>query len=146
MPPNDVVFRSAKPEDLPFLFDSWMNSWRKCPWAGCIPNNLFFPLQRSAIEQLIGRGATFEIACRAADENHILGWICKETSKEAIPKCIVHYIYTREAYLPFGIGEELVKRCEGEKPGYYTYRYRQVSDTCDFRKGWRHIPEIARRK
>jgi hypothetical protein len=135
-----------KAADLPFVFDSWMNSWRKCPWAGCIPNNLYFPLQRSAIEQLIGRGATVEIACRTQDENHILGWICSEVSKENEPKAIVHYLYIREAYLPFGIGEALVARCEGAKPGYFTYRYRTVSDACDTRQGWRHIPEISRRK
>lgn len=139
-----VTVRSVTSADTPFIFETWLNSWRKSPWAGCIPNNLYYPLQRTAIEQIVGRGAEIKVACRAADPSHILGWVCSEVDRSGI--CVLHYLYVKEAYLPFAIGEKLVESCAGTKPGIYTYRYRQVSDACDFQKGWRHVPEAARRK
>lgn len=145
---NDILYRAARPDDISFIFDSWLRSWRKSPWAGVIPNNLYFPLTRSSIEQLVARGAVLEVACLAADPERILGWICHEQSG---PDAVVHYIYVKDPYLSLGIAEALVERVPGKKPGFYTYRYRQVVDACQpprtkDREGWVHAPEIARRK
>ena len=142
---NDILYRGATNEDIRFIFDSWMRSWRKSPWAGVIPNNLYFPLTRSTIEQLVARGAEFEVACLAVDPERILGWICFESCG---PEAVVHYLYVKDPYLDLGIGEALVARAPGKKPGFFTFRYRQVNDACQpqGKDGWRHVPEIARRK
>lgn len=102
---------------------------------------MYYPTQRATIEGLIGRGAQLEVACLQADPDKILGWICHE---QAGPKAVVHYIYVKDAYLSLGIGEALLARCPGEKPGFYTHRYRQVLDVCG--RDWKPAPEIARRK
>ena len=81
------------------------------------------------------------MACLKADPERILGWICYEQSG---PDAVVHYCYVKDPYLPLGIGETLVDRVPGKKPGFYTFRYRQVVEACG--KNWRHAPEIARRK
>lgn len=143
---NEIIYRRATNEDISFIFDSWMRSWRKSPWAGVIPNNLYFPMTRSSIEQLVARGAEFEVACLAADPERILGWICHE--KQLGPEAVIHYVYVKDPYLGLGIGEALVERAPGKKPGFYTYRYRQVVDACQpqGKDGWHHVPEIARRK
>jgi len=138
---NDIAFRAAVPGDFKFIFDSWLRSWRKSPWAGVIPNNVYYPLTRGVIEQLVGRGAEFIIACSPKNPDAILGWLCYEL---AGPDAVVHYAYVKDPFLPFGIGKQLVDRIPGNKPGFYTFRYRQVLDACG--KGWKHAPEIARRK
>ncbi len=140
---NEIAYRNASGDDISFIFDSWLRSWRKSPWAGCIPNNLYFPLTRSTIEQLVARGAEFKVACLAADPDKILGWVCYELSQDTTPRTVVHYVYTKDPYLNLGIGPALVASLAGAKPGFYTHRYRQVSEACP---GWRHAPEIARRK
>lgn len=137
---NDIKVREPFASDVPFFFDSWLRSWRQCPWAGVIPNNLYFQLTRSTIEQLVARGAEFKVACLASDPERILGWICHEQTG---PDAVVHYAYTKDPYLGLGVTEALVAAIPGNKPGFYTFRYRQVVDAC---KGWRHAPEIARRK
>ena len=38
-----VSFRPMVPDDLPFVMDTWLKSWRKSPWAGIVPNNEFTP-------------------------------------------------------------------------------------------------------
>lgn len=138
---NEVVFRQARTDDFRFIFDSWLRSWRDSPWAGVIPNNVYFPLTRSVIEQLVARGAEFDVACHAEDPDVILGWCCHEMVG---PDAVVHYIYVKDPYLPFGLGRQFVDRVPGNQPGFYTFRYRQVVDALP--KGWRHVPEIARRK
>lgn len=140
---HPVQYRPAKPSDIPFVMDSWLNSWRVSPWAGCIPNNYYYKVTRAAIEQLIIRGAKLEIACKESDPDKILGWVCSELTG---PDTVIHYLYVKEGYLPFDIGAKLVERTEGKKPGFYTYRYRQVQDACPGDQGWRHEPSIARRK
>jgi hypothetical protein len=140
----DVTYRPATPEDVPFIMNSWLNSWKKCPWAGVLRNNHYYDQTRGTIEELIGRGATLEIACRESKPDHILGWICRELTPQG--EAVVHYLYVKEPFLPFGIGESLVKRSPGTQPGFYTFRYRQVAETCQSREGWRHAPEIARRR
>lgn len=140
---NDIVFRAPRSDDISFIFDSWLRSWRKSGWAGVIPNNVYFPLTRSVIEQLVGRGAEFLVACLANNPDHILGWICHELSG---PDAVVHYLYVKDPYLSLGIGDALVQKIPGKKPGFFTFRYRQVSEACSIEEGWRHAPEIARRK
>lgn len=142
---NEVAYRDARPDDISFIFDSWLRSWRNSPWAGIIPNNLYFALTRNVIEQLVARGAKLEVACLAADPDRILGWCCSEQTGE---DAVIHYCYTKDPYLNLGINESLVARASGKKPGFYTFRYRQVVDACQpqGKDGWHHTPEIARRK
>lgn len=137
---NEILYRGARNDDIRFIFDSWLRSWRKSPWAGIIPNNVYFPLTRSVIEQLVARGAEFKVACLAADPERILGWICYE---QVGPDAVVHYLYVKDPYLNLGIGEALVSQAPGRQPGFYTFRYRQVVDAC---QDWTHAAEIARRK
>lgn len=142
-PSNEVTFRPARGDDVSFIFDSWLRSWRKSPWAGTIRNDMYFPTQRATIEGLVARGAQFEVACLTADQDKILGWICHEQSG---PDAVVHYIYVKDPYLSLGIAEQLVARIPGNKPGFYTHRYRQVVDALGSNSGWRHAAEIGRRK
>lgn len=139
----DIAYRPATPDDIPLIMNSWLNSWKKSPWAGIVRNNHYYDQTRGVIEELVGRGATFEVACRASAPARILGWICREITDAG--EAVVHYLYVKEPYLPFQVGENLVKRCPGTQPGLYTFRFRQVADACPSKEGWRHAPEIARR-
>ena len=140
----DIDYRPAATEDIPFIMNSWLNSWKKCPWAGVIRNNHYYDQTRGTIEDLIARGAAFEVACRASKPDHILGWVCRELTQQG--EAVVHYLYVKEPYLPFSIGDTLVERTAGTRPGFYTFRYRQVTEACGAKDGWRHAPEIARRR
>lgn len=141
---EDILIRDSEPGDMNFIWDSWLRSWRKSPWAGTIPNNLYFQVTRSGIEQLVGRGAQFKVACTRTDLDQLLGWICYEVLKSG--ECVVHYAYTKDPYLGYRINDELLAECPGTKPGFYTHRYRQVAEICPHEEGWRHAAEIARRK
>lgn len=143
-PSPDFDIRDSRPSDFKFIWDSWLQSWRRSPWAGVIPNNQYFAVTRSSIEQLVGRGAEFKVACSTEDPAHILAWLCYEVLKTG--ECVIHYAYTKDAYLQYEPNRALLEASPGTKPGFCTYLYRQVSDLCPKSEGWRHAPEIARRR
>lgn len=136
----DIEYRPAKVEDMKFILSSWKNSWRTCPWAGTVRNDEFFAVTSSTIEGLVSRGASFLVAVHPGTDR-ILGWICYEVLSRG--EACVHFLYVKDFALKFGIGERLVEQTPGNKPGFFTHRYRQVAEAC---QGWRHAPEIARRK
>lgn len=132
---------------MSFMFDSWLKSWRTSKHSGVVPNNLYFATYRATIENVVGRGSEIWIACAAANESHILGWACFETTPDG--KAVVHYIYVKDPYLKFNIGAQLMEVIRGEVPGFYTFNYHQVTDTlrtCFPNAKWGWAPEIARRK
>jgi hypothetical protein len=131
--------RPAKKEDVAFLLDSWMKSWRVNKFSGCIPNNEFYSVTRNNIENLVARGSKFRVAVLDKDEDAILGWICYEKLKSG-DDC-VHYMYVKDPYLKMGIGNKLAD--EVASTGFFSYHFHQVTDF--FRK-FKWAPEIARRK
>lgn len=137
--PN-FILRPMKPEDAKFILSSWKRSWRVSPWAGTVRNDQVFDVVHSTIEGLVTRGARFTVAVHPATDR-ILGWACTERLGDGT--ACVHYVYVKDAYVPLQIGKELVEQAPGTKPGLYTHRHRQVVDACP---GWRHAPEVARRK
>jgi hypothetical protein len=146
----DVNFRSAVPEDNKLIMDSWLKSWRESPWAGVVPNHLYYKQTRELIEHLVMRGSNFEVACSPNDPNVIYGWICKELTNEQEPVAVIHCVYVKDAYLKVRheggtIGSALVQRCAGRQPGLYTFRTRQTEGACR-PLGFKHAPEVARRK
>jgi hypothetical protein len=131
-----IHLRPSKPTDLSFVYDSWLNSWRRSPWAGTIPNHLYYETQRETISGLLRRGAQVTILCAEGLEDFIIGWACHErTSIEPV----LHYLYIKDPYLSFGFHHSLLDSLNG--PGFYTHRLPLKA----LRK-WKHVPEIARRQ
>lgn len=139
----EIHIRPATVDDMALVQSSWKRTWRTCPWAGVIRNDQFYDSVTAAIEGLIMRGAQVLVAHPADREGVILGWVCHETVKSG--EAAIHYLYVKDPYLGTGINERLLEAVPGTKPGFFTFRYRQVADTC-LPKGFRHAPEIARRK
>lgn len=135
---TNLNIRSAKPEDMDFVMSNWKRSWRVSPWAGCIRNDEYYASISSTIEGLVARGAEILVAELGG---RLLGFICSEQLEDGA--CCVHYIYVKDPFIRMGIGEKLVDAAPGSKPGFFTFRYHQVCDAC---KGFKHAPEIARRK
>ena len=133
-----IQLRPAKAEDLNFVFDSWMKSWRISKYAGVIPNNMFYDVQRTLIEDLIARGARLVVAHPDGRDDVILGWACGEEKDGA---AVLHYRYTKDPFLGLGIEAQLLAALPGTKPGFITHNL-PGKDL----KAWKWVPEMARRK
>lgn len=138
---DEVGFREMHPDDWNFVLDSYLKSWRTCPWAGTLRNDLYYKVQRETLEGLISRGAKVTVSYPLSHPHLILGWICTEVLPDGAT--VVHYLMVKDAYIALGIGKQLVEKAVPGTRGFYTHRYRQVVDALP---GWVHRPEIARRK
>lgn len=140
----EIIIRPATRKDMDFVMSSWKKSWRTSPWAGCIRNDEYYSSIASTIEGLVLRGAAFYIACLDSRPDRILGWVCSEQLSAG--EACIHYLYVKDPYIKWPIGKKLIEHVPGKKPGFYTFRYRQVAEACHYEQGWRHAPEIARRR
>lgn len=134
-----VDFRKWVAADVPFVMDTWSKGWRVSPWAGTIPNNRFHEIIRETIAGLLARGAVIEVACARHDPDKILGFICTEKLADGVA---CHWLYVKDPFRRMGLGAELIGRNAPQGNRFYTHRTR---DSAYF-AGWRHAPEIARRK
>lgn len=129
------LIRSFVPDDLRLVFHAWLNDWRTSKYAGCVPNNLYYPTTRTLIEDLIGRGAKILVADSGRS---LLGWVCFE---EKQGKTVLHYVYTKDAFVTAGVHEALIASISSETPGFMTFFNPKLA-----KNGWSHCPEMARRR
>lgn len=112
-------------DELPLIYDSWTKSYRKSPWAGTIPNNLFEQVQRACIQGVLVHGAHIVVALAPQvpgvfEGRRVMGWICYESSIE-----VVHYFYVKNDFRGQGIAKALIEHAAStwQKPRY-THRTR----------------------
>lgn len=135
-----LVFRPVAPDELSFVLDSWLKSYRGSPWAGVLRNNRYFEETRGTIEDLLARGAKLN-ACVVEETQRIVGFICNE-SKD-LQACI-HYVYVKDPYRRLGVAKELVRQAtEGSRFVFYTFRTRASKFILP---GAVYAAEIARRE
>lgn len=127
--------REANEADYGFIFDTYLNTWRNNPYAGAIPNHLYYDTQRVTLEDLITRGAVLAVACPAEYPRLIQGWACFEVKDGTT---VLHYLYERPGYQT---NQFLLDNIPGKQPGLLTHRL-PLKEL----RAWKHLPEIARRK
>jgi hypothetical protein len=135
-------YRPMEPGDAKFVLNAWKQSWRVSPWAGVVRNDEYYDSIHATIEGLALRGMTIEVA--TSESGRIVAFCASEVLKDG--SCCIHYLYAKDPYLATNVGRKLIERAPGTRPGFYTFRYRQVAEACPREDGWRHAPEIARRK
>lgn len=124
------------PDEVPFVFDSWLNSWRTSKYAGTIPNHLYYDTMRTCIEDLIARGAVVLVA---EYKGEMLAWACGEVKDG---RTVLHYQYTKDAFLRRGLEDTLINSLPGELPGFVTF----ATDRFIRDRKWQWVPEMARRQ
>lgn len=92
--------RELRQADEPFIFSSWLKSYRKHPSVITQPNNKYFKNYHTVIEFFLQTGKVL-VCCSSEDENEILGWACLKDSKPV-------YVYVKQALRRLGVGSLLV--------------------------------------
>ena len=138
---NLLRIRPAAENDLDFILDGWLKSYRRSPYAGSVPNNLYFKVYSTAIQQLIDRGMQIDIL-ESSKVDSKLGFVAYECSERL--GVVIHYIYLKEEYRGEGFAQFLLGYIgiDPGKPFLYTFRtfYSKKFPTGLYK------PSIARRK
>jgi hypothetical protein len=110
-----VVIRQAVEADVPFIFNSWLKSYR----ASCrsISNPVYFEFQHKTIEALLKR-CQVQVACNATDANQLYGYIVYEQIDGVL---VVHYCYIKDAFRRIGLLPKLAAGLDVSAGGFYTH-------------------------
>jgi len=95
--------RVAQESDANFIFNSWMESYRKSFFAKFIPKFIFSTNHHELIKSTIQRSRVLCAVC-IDDPNQIYGWVCVEPGET---ECL-HYIYVKHTYRDLGIAKKLL--------------------------------------
>lgn len=147
-----IRLRKAEIEDIPFVTNSWLASYRKSLDCRGIPNTEFYHYEHQILENLIP-DSMLVILCPEHDHDHIWGWGCYQVIEQGdtgqrLKVLVLHYVLVREAYQKLGLARQLVDNILAlEKPDgvVMTYRtkdsFKALQDRREV-KDWRFNPYL----
>lgn len=109
----EVEIRLAYVEDIPFIFATWLRSYRHSSnFARKISNDIFYKRHHMVIDLILKRtGSTVLVAHPIGEPDVILGYLVSETQNiDALP--VVHYTYVKRSFRQMGIAKALWKGLE----------------------------------
>ena len=90
-----VLIRPARQDDMNFVFDSWLNSFRhgNREMGTEMRASDYFKLQRKRIQRILATGGHVVIAHMDGAPSVISAWACLDVAPS-----VFHYVYTRAEY------------------------------------------------
>lgn len=141
MSSNGLTISRARPDDIPFVIQSWLRAYRRSPWAGVIPNNLYDQTYGETINQLFNRGLRVKVLQNAANPGLIVAWIAYEVLPRG--EIVVHFLFTKPLYRKKGLAKALLADI-GANDGSFLYTFK--TPAARYFRSARFKPEIGRRK
>lgn len=143
----DITFDAPSVDELKLILDSWSNSFRKSPFAGCVPNNEWARISRATATQLMCRPRARTIVALSpsndGNRGRAMGYIVGEPG-------ILHWVYTKKSYRRLGIGKallnELTKDWDVVSKNHPRYTHRTERSVHFLPPGWKWDPVAARIK
>ena len=121
-PTPPVRLRMATEEDAPFIFNSWLKSYRKSFFARTITNTVYFSEHHKIIEKLLKKYQTV-VACNNDDPTQVYGFINAGFTDGIFT---LNFIYVKHSFRGLGIAKALFNAFEHD-PSYaavYTHHCR----------------------
>lgn len=122
-----MIFDSPTADEFKFIFDSWANSFRKSPWAGCIPNHLYDQVSRECARSILDRGARVIAAVTPIEGQEeqfpavrrVMGYSVSEPGRN-----VLHFLYVKDKFRGMGIGRRILEQTCAAGEWTYTFRTR----------------------
>jgi GNAT superfamily N-acetyltransferase len=105
-----VKIRLATEGDIPFIFSSWLRSYKSATANNNVPPSIYFAEHHKVIEDLL-RTCEVLVACNEHDPSDIVGYICAERVDGIF---VVHYIYVKHTFRVMGIAKLLLNGFDHE--------------------------------
>lgn len=100
-----VRIRAATEEDVNFIFNSWLKSFRDSAFARNITDTVYFDQHHKVLEDLL-KSCDVLIACNNINSGEIYGYIVTERVSGIF---VTHFAYTKHLYRGLGIAKSLFK-------------------------------------
>jgi GNAT superfamily N-acetyltransferase len=97
--------RSAAVDDIPFVFNSWLKSYRDAPAVRAVPNTTYYAEHHAIIEKIFSSaGLVLLVACDATESKQIFGYAVGERTSKGFA---IHWVYVKFPFRRFRIGAAL---------------------------------------
>lgn len=108
MPNNlNIAIRLGKPDDMPFIYSSWLKSYKQSFAAKDITNSVYYYHHHKLIENIVDDGGKVLVACDPTDDQVIYGYfIYTLLPKFAVP-CL-HYVYVKQPFRGLGVAKAML--------------------------------------
>lgn len=149
---DDIVFdtRVPTPQDIPFIVDTWLESFRLAHAAGPIPMDMYRKTYREVIARLLtGNAPGVQAKCLVVFNteipNQIAGYVVYEDHLE-IPS--VHYVFTRHWIRRAGLARFLLGEAgiDTKRPFVYGFKSRIAAELVKHWTGAKFDPIDIRRR
>ena len=134
-------------DEMKLVFDAWANSFRKSPWAGCVPNHLWDSVSRASAEELVRRSRVLVVLAATYpgifEERRVAGYSVSEPDL----RCL-HWLFVKRDYRRQGYGTALLNETvRSWQPGdwVYTHRTRASTHFLGDRFSWDPVPARVKR-
>jgi hypothetical protein len=111
--------RQPRKQDVPFIYSSWLKSFRNSPLTRPMSNEIYYEEQHSLITDIMETSTTIIIS-DSEDPDHILGYICASRNDGVLT---VHYVYVKHTYRRMGLGKLMLNafECSPKDDIFYTH-------------------------
>jgi len=106
-------------EDIPFIFNSWLKSYRFSHFGEKITNTIYFQDHHKVIERIIKNSKTL-IACDPEDSSQLYGYIVAAVEEGIL---VLHFIYVKHTFRNLGIGKTLLDALGHDKSSAAVYTH-----------------------
>lgn len=112
--------RRASEDDIGFIFNSWLKSYRNSLFAKTISNTIYFSEHHKIIEKL-AKTSEIIIACNPDDPNQIYGYACAEKIDGIFT---LHYIYVKQPFRRLGLANFMLTAFDVDmsEPSIHTHQ------------------------
>lgn len=118
-----VDIRTANAADVPWIYSSWLKSFREHgSGIGRINKESFFQHHRALMLQVTSRsGVVTLVACPSENTEQILGWLCGEKMPNG--RVVLHYGHVKSERRRQGVMRALVEAFDVTRttPVFYTH-------------------------
>lgn len=99
-----ILIRRACEEDVNFIFNSWLKSYRNSLFARNMHNTIYFDQHHKVVERLLKTSEVL-IACDQKDPSSCYGYIVAEKVDNIF---VLHFTYVKHPFRKFGVATALL--------------------------------------
>lgn len=133
--------RAPALEDLNFIRNSWLKSYRDNPAVSCVSTTVYYQRMHAILDNLIADPATrCVIACDPGMPGQIFGYGVGELQGSDL---YIHWVYTKHPFRNFGLGKAI--EAELKKQPHETVKYSvrtKITDKLNMTRNYTYDPFI----
>lgn len=101
------MIRPGVVEDVPFIFNSWLKSFRDAPAVQGIPNVVYYKQHHDVVERVLAApGLQVLVVCNKEHPEQIYAYLVATIEATEVT---IHWIYTKHPFRRMGMAGQLYK-------------------------------------